>query len=263
MNLLAVLIAAAHALPTVTAVQDGVRSSSWISEDSVVSRERFPVAFRNQRRIAYLRTYEGMVRVEVTLLGRRAGRLDSLGLEIAFVRPISTSIRPHLLRLSDLLTRLHLPVEARTMGLEIVAGLDAVPDPARPLPREAVVPMRRSSGALVIDSRGSFNNGGGNRYGEVLLQFTPVSAPELKWPTVQDVEALFPVDRRVMLSGNSDVPAILPPAITAMACRRVRLGYRCRYQTTVADWIGSDAPQGRYEDEFRQGTNNSWFLHAN
>ena len=255
------LAATAIGLPTPAAVLAGVRTSGWSSADGLPDRERFPIPFVSHQRIAYLRSQNGALSVEITALGRRAGRLDSLGVKVLFdPRSPGADLGTDLTRFAALLDQIGLPAAARDAALAVTERMDRLPDPAdMPLAKPMVIERQRAR-ALVVDSRGRFVTGVNGRYGQALLQFTPEGSPELDWPTVQEVEALVPYGRRVMLIGNSDVPAVLDPAITTMACRRIAAGYRCRYRTTIADWIGKGAPRSSFNDVYRREPDGRWSL---
>lgn len=250
------------ALPRSAQVISGLEQLAWTRETANpnISWERFPVAFAETRDFGtYFATGRRLDAQLTGFVGAR-DRMDSLGVELLFLsRPAASSFEDDMAAADQLLAAIGLPEHAKAGVLAYLRNLaHNLEEVGAHLPPLSTV---LTSDGLVVHARGTFAQGPGGKSGHALIQFTRMTAPEVEWPTVQDVQALQPSSRAFEYDVGADVPAVAEPSVADLSCRRVASAeFHCTYRLTVDDWIGRGRPNRRYSDRFGRGPDGRWLL---
>ncbi|HET7228926.1 MAG TPA: hypothetical protein VFJ16_02955 [Longimicrobium sp.] len=220
------------------------------SGDLRLGRERFPLLFAVNLPYGAFRSPGRTLHMAVHGHGRTAIEHRSISFELLFWQ--------------DSVLEADLDIAQRVMA---AAGLPAgVPEAAGGIIREARARWQASGRATYMwaptnqarDVAGFQVRVEGRSPHYFIVQVTDARAPETRWPSPGEVEALQPHTRRPFFDARSDVPGVIEPEVTQLRCRNAkREAFLCSY---VVRGKAGGGPLDRYTDLFSRGADGRWTI---
>lgn len=254
--LLVPVTAAAAPVPQPRALEAALRrlELTRVESDVPLSHDRFPLYFPVDRPYGRWQSADDRLSLSLYGHGHSSRRHQSISLELLFWN--SGSFETGLARAERVMTTIGLPDEVRTTAAAMVRAARGRLETDRRRDQgwfEAHTLEAREAAGIQIRMRARFGG-----VGHVFLQFTDLRAPEVRWPTRDEVEQLHPFTHRRIMEVPSDVTMYETPIMLGIRCRPARPdAFRCRY---VLDNRGRQPnPDGEtWHGLFRRRADGQW-----